>query len=142
MQTWLVGEIKLACQFHEIKNQDHRSPQFPGSKGSSPRAGTFDYPNVFVRRALAEEEIAYGRRDQKQWEAAVKEVREKSLGWCHGFECNRLMMKRHTSQHGLAVGNEDFPHLTRAVVRHTCSDFGCYSDQPEFGVSNSSQTFR
>eukprot|EP00435_Cladocopium_sp_Y103_P017937 s3003_g4.t1 len=35
--------------------------------------GTFDYPNVFVRRALAEEEIAYGRRDQKQWEAAVKD---------------------------------------------------------------------
>ena len=35
--------------------------------------GTFDYPNVFVRRALAEEEIAYGRRDQKQWEAAVQD---------------------------------------------------------------------
>lgn len=35
--------------------------------------GTFDYPNVFVRRALAEEEIAYGRRDKKQWEAAVQD---------------------------------------------------------------------
>lgn len=35
--------------------------------------GTFDYPNVFVRRALAYEEIAYGRRDAMQWESAVKD---------------------------------------------------------------------
>ena len=36
--------------------------------------GTFDYPSVFVRRALAREEIAYGRKDKKQWEAAVQEL--------------------------------------------------------------------
>ena len=36
--------------------------------------GTFDYPSVFVRRALAREEIAYGRKDKKQWEADVQEL--------------------------------------------------------------------
>ena len=43
--------------------------------------GTFDYPNVFVRRALAEEEIAYGRRDQKQWEAAVQDGNRRWMVW-------------------------------------------------------------
>ena len=44
-----------------------------GPLESSRAVGTFDYPNVFVRRALALEEIAYGRRDQQQWQLAVED---------------------------------------------------------------------
>ncbi|CAJ1432337.1 unnamed protein product, partial [Effrenium voratum] len=43
--------------------------------------GTFDYPNVFVRRALAQEEIAYGRKDLKQWEAAAKDYSKAIDTW-------------------------------------------------------------
>lgn len=32
---------------------------------------TFDYSDAFVRRGLAKEEVAYGRKDPKQWAAAV-----------------------------------------------------------------------
>lgn len=43
--------------------------------------GTFDYPSVFVRRALAREEIAYGRKDKKQWEAAVQDYTKAIDTW-------------------------------------------------------------
>lgn len=35
--------------------------------------GTFNYPDLFVRRALAKEEIAYGRRDPTMWAAAAED---------------------------------------------------------------------
>eukprot|EP00931_Biecheleriopsis_adriatica_P063865 TRINITY_DN38750_c0_g1_i1.p1 TRINITY_DN38750_c0_g1~~TRINITY_DN38750_c0_g1_i1.p1 ORF type:complete len:408 (+),score=71.19 TRINITY_DN38750_c0_g1_i1:104-1327(+) len=34
---------------------------------------TFDYPSTFVRRALAKEELAFGRKDASQWAGAVED---------------------------------------------------------------------
>jgi len=46
--------------------------------------GTFNYPDVFVRRALAREEIAYGRRDQTMWAAAAEDYSRAIEMWRDG----------------------------------------------------------
>jgi len=53
-------------------------------KEDSGAKGTFNYPDVFVRRALAKEEIAYGRRDQTMWAAAAEDYSRAIQMWRDG----------------------------------------------------------
>lgn len=51
--------------------------------------GTFDYPSVYVRRALAKEEIAYGRKDRSQWAGAAEDYTRAIDLWRDGVRDSR-----------------------------------------------------
>jgi len=51
--------------------------------------GTFDYPSVYVRRALAKEEIAYGRKDRSQWAGAAEDYTRAIDLWRDGIKDSR-----------------------------------------------------